>query len=82
MERNESLDAIDRNILRILSLYEHLGLLELWFEMGEADTHESISKGEILSRLESLMAQGVVERINLENGNIRWALKEVEGGLK
>ena len=78
MERNRSLDVIDRNILKFLALYEHLDLLELWFEMGEADTHESISKGEILSRLESLVAKGFVERINLENGNMRWASKEVK----
>jgi DNA-binding Lrp family transcriptional regulator len=78
MERNRTLDAIDRNILNILSLYEHLNLLKLWFEMGEADNQESTSKGKVLNRLQSLMAKGFVERINLEDGNIRWALKEVK----
>jgi len=77
MERNRSLDAIDRNILKILSLYEHLNLQELYFEIGEAGTLESVSKGKVLNRLQSLMTQGFVERITLENGNIRWALKEI-----
>jgi len=75
MERLERLDTIDRSILQILSLYEHLNLLELWFEIGEAGTLEAVSKQEVLSRLHSLLAREFVELINLGNGNIRWAFK-------
>lgn len=75
MEEHESLDTFDRSILQILSLYEHLNLLELWFEIGEAGTPEPVSKEEILNRLQSLMAIGFVERVTLGNGDIRWAFK-------
>ena len=75
MEEHESLDTFDRSILQILSLYEHLNLLELWFEIGEAGTLEQVSKEEVLSRLDSLMAKGFVERVTLGNGDIRWAFK-------
>lgn len=78
MERNKSLDVIDRGILRILSLYEHLNLLELWFEIGEAGTLEPVSKEEILSRLNSLMVKGFVERITFGGGNIRWVFKKAD----
>ena len=75
MEEHESLDTFDRSILQILSLYEHLNLLELWFEIGEAGTLEQMSKEEVLSRLHSLMAKGFVERVSLGNGNISWAFR-------
>jgi|GEM_PF-787539 DNA-binding Lrp family transcriptional regulator len=77
MKKSRSLDAINRNILKILSLYEHLDLLELWFEMGEDGALETVTKQEVSNRLYSLMAKGFVERIDFGNGNIRWALKEV-----
>ncbi|NIS69202.1 MAG: hypothetical protein GTO12_09700 [Proteobacteria bacterium] len=64
MEAPKSLDAIDQTILRILSAYEQLTPLELWFELGENDTvKERATEGEILSRLESLTARGFVERL-------------------
>ena len=75
MEARGSLHTFDRSILQILSLYEHLNLLELWFEIGEASTLEPITKEEVLNRLHSLMAKGFVERVTLGNGNIHWAVK-------
>jgi len=75
MKGPEGLDATDRGILEILSLYEHLNLLELCFEIGEAGTLEQVSKEEVLSRLHSLMAKGFVECVTLGNGNISWAFK-------
>jgi len=78
MEARGSLDTFDRSILQILSLYEHLSFLELWFEIGEAGTLEPVTKEEVLSRLDSLMAQGFVERVTLGNGNIRWVFKKAE----
>jgi len=75
MEEHEILDTFDRSILQVLSLYEHLNFLELWFEIGEASTLEPVSKEEVLNRLHSLMDKGFVERINFGNGNIRWAFK-------
>ncbi len=80
MERDESLDFIDRGILKILSFYDHLNLLELWFEIGEAGIPGPVTKGEVLSRLHSLMVRGYVERIARGDGNVRWALKE--GGYR
>ena len=74
-EEHESLDTFDRSILQILSLYEHLNLLELWFEIGETGTLEQVSKEKVLRRLHSLMVKGFVERVSLGNGNISWAFK-------
>lgn len=78
MEKPKSLDALDRGILRILPPYKHLNLLEVWFEIGEAGTLEPMTKGEVLSRLQSLVAQGFVERVTLGNEDIRWALKRIK----
>ncbi len=75
MRKAKSLEAINREILRILSLYEQLSLLELWFEIGEAGFLEPMTKEQVSSRLESLMAKGVVKRIRLTDADIRWALK-------
>jgi hypothetical protein len=75
MEKAKSLDAINREILRILSLYEQLSLSDLWFEIGEAGVLKQMPQGQVSSRLESLMAQGFVERIPFVGGDIRWALK-------
>jgi hypothetical protein len=36
MKGREILDAIERGILQILSLYQDLTLSEPWFEIGEA----------------------------------------------
>jgi len=49
------LDSIERDILRVLSLYEHLTPLQLWYELGEDDTTvETMTEQEILRTLESL----------------------------
>lgn len=73
------MDAIDRIILRKLAIYQSLDLLELWYEIGEDDIlEETVTKEEISSRLESLRAQGLVERLTKAEGDIRWALKRGE----
>jgi hypothetical protein len=69
------LDPIDRTILRVLSLYEDLDLLQLWYELGESDKSvEHMTQEDILERLKSLKAQGLVESIKESGGATRWAL--------
>ena len=83
METPKSLDAIDQTILRILSAYEQLTALDLWFELGENHTvKERVTEGEILSRLESLTARGFVERLTSEgvDGNAATAIYRVKTG--
>ena len=76
MVNRSTIDEIDGIILAKLSLYESLGHLELWYEIGEDDAlKESVTKEEISSRLESLRAQGLVERLTEAEGTIRWAVK-------
>jgi DNA-binding Lrp family transcriptional regulator len=71
-----SLDPIGQGILHILSRYESLDFLELWYEIGEDDGLKGqVSKEALLNRLESLMARGFVERIREAEGTARWALK-------
>ena len=74
MGKAKSLDAVDQEILRVLSLYEQLSQSELWFEIGEARVLGPVTKEQVSSRLESLKGRGFVERISLGEGNIRWAL--------
>jgi len=70
------MDEIERIILHKLSLYESLTPIELWYEIGEDHVLENaVTKEEISSRLESLRAQGLVERLTEAEGGIRWALK-------
>jgi hypothetical protein len=79
METRDKMDVIDRIILGKLSLYESLAPLELWYEIGEDHVlGETVTKEEISSRLETLRAQGLVERLEAEGG-IRWALKKERG---
>jgi len=81
METPKSLDAIDQSILRILSVYEQLTPLQLWYEFGEDDTvKERVTEGEILSRLESLTARGFVERLTSEgvDGNSAAAIYRIK----
>lgn len=76
MERHQNPNAIDENILRILSLHECLTPLQLWYELGEDDgVKERVSMEEIRSRLESLREKGFVERAGAEEEGIRWFLK-------
>jgi excisionase family DNA binding protein len=63
LREREVVDAIDQDILRILSLYDHLTLLQLWYELGEDHVVKgSISEEETRKRLESLVARGFVEK--------------------
>jgi len=77
MKRSQGLDAIDQGILEILSLYERLSLSELWFEIGEAGTLGPITEQEVSRRLQSLMEQGLVEPVILEDEETRWAFKRI-----
>jgi excisionase family DNA binding protein len=64
LREREVVDAIDQNILRILSLYERLTPLQLWYELGEDRVvRGSISEEETRKRLESLVARGYVEKV-------------------
>ena len=75
MEGRNPLDPIDRTILRVLSLYEDLDLLQLWYELGESDKSVAhMTKEEILERLKSLKSQGFVEPIKESESGTRWAL--------
>jgi len=68
VEGRNSLDQIDRSILRILSYYEKLTALQLWYELGEDDTvKKRLTEEEILGRLESLTAGGFLERLTDPN---------------
>lgn len=76
MVNRSTIDEIDRIILAKLSLYDGLGALELWYEIGENHVlDEAVTKEEISKRLESLRAQGLVERLTEAEGTIRWAVK-------
>lgn len=58
------MNSIDEKILKVLSLYDHLTPLQLWYELGEDDlVEEKLTEGEILDRLESLRARGFVETV-------------------
>jgi hypothetical protein len=75
MEGRNPLDPIDRTILRVLSLYEDLDLLQLWYELGESDKSVAhMTEEDILERLNSLKSQGLVETIKESEGVTRWAL--------
>ena len=64
MNGPNSLDSVDQSILRILSVYEQLTPLQLWYELGENDAvKETVTEEEILNRLESLREKGFVERV-------------------
>ncbi len=82
MEGRNPLDAVDRTILRVLSLYEDLDLLQLWYELGESDKSvEHMTREDILERLKSLKSQGFVEPIKESEGGTRWALTG-KGGIE
>jgi len=73
MEGHDNLDSLDRHILRILSFYEALDLLQLWYEIGESDGSVMRMTQEELSRsLESFRARGFVESVGEGEGGIRW----------
>jgi excisionase family DNA binding protein len=57
-------DAIDQDIIRTLSLYDHLRPLQLWYELREDLVVKGrISMEEMRKRLECLVARGFVERV-------------------
>jgi hypothetical protein len=75
MEGRSPLDPIDRTILRVLSLYEDLDLLQLWYELGESDKSVAhMAKEEIVERLKVLKSQGFVEPVKESESGTRWAL--------
>ena len=58
------MDVIDRSILRVLALYDNLTLLQLWYELGEDNAvRVRVTEAEIIDRLDSLKASGLVETI-------------------
>jgi DNA-binding Lrp family transcriptional regulator len=64
MKTDSNLDPIDESILRILSTYDEMTPLELWYELGEADAlKERVTEAEVGARLESLRKKGFVERV-------------------
>ena len=69
MQTVNSLDLLDQSLLRILSAYDELTPLELWYELGEDDAaKETVTEKEIGKRLESLGGRGYVERVVREDG--------------
>jgi DNA-binding Lrp family transcriptional regulator len=75
MEGSKVLDVIDRNILRVLSRYEGMELVDLWYEIGE-DLEINITKDEVLSRLKSLLSHGFVNRFIRDEQGTHWTLKK------
>jgi len=78
MEKCNHLEAIDRKILDIISHYENLSSLDLWYELGECDDVKEmpVTEEEIVSRLRFLQNQGVVEYAKVSKEDILWALKK------
>lgn len=65
MKKDRNLDTTDKNILRVLSQYEHLTPTQVWYELG------TVSEKEIERRLESLRAKRFVESVTAEEANRR-----------
>lgn len=64
MENYSGLDPIDQSILRILFAYKQMAPSQIWYKFDEDDAVAiRVSKEEILNRLESLRASGIVERV-------------------
>lgn len=84
---SDGLDSRDRDILHVLSLYESLDSLQLWYELVESNGRlEHMTGGELSDRLESLGSRGLVERIarssEVDLGPEYWAYrlrKNLEG---
>jgi len=77
MKKYQNIDIIDQTILEILSHYEGITCLDLWYEAGELDSQERhpVTKMEILRRLESLSKHGYVECITGSENIERWIIK-------
>jgi len=83
MKSANKLDPIDRRIIEILSHYEELGVLELWYELGETDRMpDRITREELSARLESLSTQGLVVQVEDPKGPTNWRLKQGETRLR
>ena len=78
MKDKQKLDAIDQSILDIISLYESLEFLELWYEIGEDDVlkKQLTTREELSRRLEFLVSKGHVEPIMDAEESTLWALKK------
>ncbi len=64
MNRRTDVDQIDRNILQILSAYERLTPLQVWYELEEDSAGKTKpSVEQILQRLEFLSDRGFVEKL-------------------
>jgi len=82
MKGPNTLDPIDRNILRVLSLYEELDVLQLWYELGETDRLvERMTREELLERLKFLGAEGFVRPTGESQGGTQWCLT-IKGEVK
>jgi len=70
-----TLDPIDRDILRVLSLYEELDVMQLWYELGESERSvERMTQEELLERLKFLGAEGFVKPTGESKGGTQWCL--------
>jgi len=77
MKKLGHLDPMDRGILRALSLHEHLGTLELWYElMGNENSNEWVTEEKVLRRLKALTNRGLVEPVSQVEGSVGWALRK------
>ncbi len=64
MRERGGIDQIDQDILRILSLYDDLSPMQVWFELGEDElVKQRATETEVQSRLESLETEGFVEAV-------------------
>ena len=78
MSINQNIDIVDRAILDIISHYdEGISSLDLWYEIGEQDSPRqySITRHEIVNKLESLSRHGYVECTTSSENIERWILK-------
>ncbi len=77
MKKYRNIDIIDQTILDILSHYDGITSLDLWYKIGEQDSKEwhSVTKMEILRRLEFLSKHGYVECITGSEDIERWIPK-------
>jgi hypothetical protein len=58
MEWFDGLDSRDRDILHVLSLYEGLDWLQLWYELGESSNQvERVTQEEVLDRLDFFLTR-------------------------
>ena len=68
MNDTKYLKKIDKIILDVISHFETIALMDLWFELGESDDlkEQPVTRDEVLCRLEFLSAKGFVKSENDE----------------